>query len=230
LAFPDRDHAPTEAAQGGGVALVAGGVAFEFFAPPRPAGFWNAGVFAIPMEMPEAPVHENADPVARENNVGISRKVAAVKPEAVAHGMQHAANDHLRLGILPANPAHQATALLWTQSVCHPSKNLSRIWVKAKARSVFENQLDKIHPSTVREIDPRSVGAILELNHHPFGIHREHISENARMFRATIVVNNPAAGLDLVNGSKWSHGVYFFPLLNNSSAKIHGSFRSMPVS
>jgi hypothetical protein len=64
LAFPDRDHAPSESAQGCGVAFVAGGVAFEFFAPPRAAGFWNARVFAIAMEMPEAPVHENAGPVA----------------------------------------------------------------------------------------------------------------------------------------------------------------------
>jgi len=138
LAFPDRDHAPTEAAQGSGVAFVAGGVAFEFFAPPRPAGFWNSSVLAVPMEVPEAPVHENADPVARKNNVGIAGKVSAVQPEAVSHRMQHAANGQLWLGILPANPAHQATALLWTQSVCHPSKNLSRIWVKAKAQSVFQ--------------------------------------------------------------------------------------------
>jgi len=138
LAFPDRDHAPTETAQGGGMPLVAGGVAFEFFAPPRAAGFWNACGCAVSVEMPEAPVHKNTNTQTRENDVGIAGKIAAVKPEAVSHRMQHAANDQLGLGILPANPAHQATALLWTQSVCHPSKNLSRIWVKAKAQSVFQ--------------------------------------------------------------------------------------------
>jgi hypothetical protein len=62
--------------------------------------------------MPEASMHENADPVARENDVGLAGKIAAVEPEPVSHRMQHAANDQLGLGILPPNPAHQAAALL----------------------------------------------------------------------------------------------------------------------
>jgi hypothetical protein len=123
LAFPDCDHTPTETAQGGGAALVAGDISLELFAPPSAAGFWQAGGFALAVKMPEAPVHKNANAVARENDIGVAGKIAAVEPEPVAHRMQDAANGQLRLGVFPANPAHHATAFLWTQSVYHSSKS-----------------------------------------------------------------------------------------------------------
>ncbi len=70
------------------MAFVAGGIAFELFAPPSAFRLGNARVFAVAMEMPEASVHENAGPVAWQNNVGIAWKIASVQPEPVAHGMQ----------------------------------------------------------------------------------------------------------------------------------------------
>ena len=114
-------------------ALIAGGVAFEFFATPCAAGFRNAGGFAVPVEMPEAPVDKNADAVAWKNDVGMAWQIAAVQPEAVSHRMKHSANGQLGLCVLAANPAHQAAARLWTQSISHPSKKLPRILQKCKA-------------------------------------------------------------------------------------------------
>jgi hypothetical protein len=49
MAFPDREDAPNEAAEGGGVAFVAGGIAFKLLLPPGALGFWDAGGFAVPM-------------------------------------------------------------------------------------------------------------------------------------------------------------------------------------
>ena len=64
LALPDCEDTPTEAAQGGGVAFVAGGIAFELFSLPRALGLRDSGVFAIPVQMPEAAVDKNADAMA----------------------------------------------------------------------------------------------------------------------------------------------------------------------
>jgi len=65
----------------------------------------------VAVKMPEAPVDKNANAVARENDIGIAGKIAAVEPEPVAHRMQHPANGQLGLCILPPNPAHQEAAL-----------------------------------------------------------------------------------------------------------------------
>ena len=122
LALPDREDSPTEAAQGGGVAFVAGGVAYEFFSPPRALGLRDAGVFAIPVQMPETAVDKNADAMAWQNDVWTTRQVAPVQPKTIAHRVEPAANDEFRLGVLAANAGHQATALLDGKGVGHGSE------------------------------------------------------------------------------------------------------------
>ena len=88
LAFPNRDNAPAVAAQGSGMAFVAGGVAFEFFSPPSRPCLGNPGVFALTVKMPEASMDKDTDAMSRQNDVRIAWQIPAVQPEAVAHGMQ----------------------------------------------------------------------------------------------------------------------------------------------
>jgi hypothetical protein len=76
--------------------------------------------------MPEAPVHENADAVAREDDFRIVWKIAAVKPEAVAHGIQQTSDKQFRLGVFAANAAYQAAALLSGKGVGHDSESCFR--------------------------------------------------------------------------------------------------------
>lgn len=63
------------------------------------------------MLMPEAPVYEDRDFVARQDNVRVSRKIAAVEPESVAEGMQLLPNGNLWSGISRSNSGHQGAPL-----------------------------------------------------------------------------------------------------------------------
>jgi hypothetical protein len=74
----------------------------------------------------------------------------------------------------------------------------------------FCGQFDKIHQSAVGKSDARHVSSVLELNCHSLGIDRKHISKNARMPKPPVIIDNPAARFDLVDGSEWSHLVSAF--------------------
>jgi hypothetical protein len=78
-----------------------------------------------------------------------------------------------------------------------------------KAGSALWDQLNKIHPSAVGKKDARRVGSVLKLNNNPFGIYRQHTSQDPCVFGTAVVVNNPATGLDLVDGSECSHLLSF---------------------
>lgn len=60
------------------MAHIAGGVAFEFFAPPSRPCLRNPGVFAVPVQMPETAVDKYTNAVSRKNDVGIAWKIPAV--------------------------------------------------------------------------------------------------------------------------------------------------------
>jgi hypothetical protein len=49
-----------------------------------------------------------------------------------------------------------------------------------------------------------------KINQYPFGIYRQHISENARMLRIPVTLGNPAAWLNVVNGPGRSHLISAF--------------------
>ncbi len=123
LAFPNREDAPTETAEGGGVAFVAGCVAFEFFSPPSRPCLGNSGVFALTVKMPEAAVDKNTDAVAWQNDIGAPRQITPVETKTIAHGVEQTADDKFRLGILAANEGHQAAALLSGKGVGHDSES-----------------------------------------------------------------------------------------------------------
>lgn len=138
LAFPDGEDAPTKAAEGGGVAFVAGCVAFKFLSPPGALGLWDAGGFAVPVKMPEAAVDKNTDAVACQNDVGAPRQITPVETKTIAHGVEQAADDKFRLGILAANAGHQAAALLGGKGVGHDSGSCFRFCLDQVAVSLLD--------------------------------------------------------------------------------------------
>ncbi len=58
--------------------------------------------------MPEASVYKHGLLMLWKDNIWPAREVFPVNPESVAHPVQHRPNDELGLGILAADPAHEA--------------------------------------------------------------------------------------------------------------------------
>lgn len=63
------------------------------------------------MAMPETAMHENYLFSGRENQIGFSRHVIAVKPIPITSGVTNLSNDHLGGGIFRFDRPHGSTAL-----------------------------------------------------------------------------------------------------------------------
>jgi hypothetical protein len=63
------------------------------------------------MPVPEAPVNHKNRSVARENNVWLARKVAAMQPVAVSEPMKDAPDGKFRRGVARANSGHHGASL-----------------------------------------------------------------------------------------------------------------------
>ena len=118
------------------MAFVAGGVAFQFLSPPDALGFRDAGGFAVPVQVPKSAVHENAGAVLRKDDVRRARQIGPVEAEAIAQGVEQAADHKFRLGILAANAGHQAAALLDGKGVGHDSESCFRFCLDQVAVSL----------------------------------------------------------------------------------------------
>jgi len=70
------------------MALVAGGVPFEFRQPPFPPIRRRRAVPAAAVPMPETAVNENGGFVFRQNDVGTAGKFPFVQPKAKTHAMK----------------------------------------------------------------------------------------------------------------------------------------------
>lgn len=62
---------------------------------------------------------KNDGAVPRENYVGSSRQLPAVKPETKAQAMQNRADDSLRARVTAPDPRHVPTAMLSGNCVSH---------------------------------------------------------------------------------------------------------------
>lgn len=93
LAFPYDEHVPTQRPQFPDSPPVSLDVLAELVLPlgdtgPRCRRPWAAGV-----PMPEAPVDQDHLAEPREDEIGRTRQVPSVKPEAVAQGVCRSTND-----------------------------------------------------------------------------------------------------------------------------------------
>lgn len=80
----------------------------ELLLPERLPCLWDRRVEAARMAVPEAAMHEEGQPVTRQDQVGRSRKVLAMKAKAVPKGMEVPAQEQLRLGITASDASHHA--------------------------------------------------------------------------------------------------------------------------
>lgn len=69
FAFPDDEHAPTEATQEPLLQLIARGVAVEFGEPPVTSRGRRRAIFTTAMPMPETSMHKNGEPMFRQHHV-----------------------------------------------------------------------------------------------------------------------------------------------------------------
>lgn len=69
--------------------------------------------------MPKAPMHKNGGLAPRQDKIGDSGKVGAVKPKATAHEAKNAPHGQLGAGVLRADAAHDRRTLLWRNCI-HP--------------------------------------------------------------------------------------------------------------
>ena len=91
-ALPDYDDVPTEGAEGGGGASVAGAVGVDFRAPEVGVCFGEAVVLAVVVAVPEAAVDKDYRAQAAEHYVGAAGQLPVVEAVAVAEGMEVACN------------------------------------------------------------------------------------------------------------------------------------------
>jgi hypothetical protein len=71
------------------------------------------------MLMPKASVDKYHFPARDKNEIGCSRQIPAVQAESVTEPMQQAAHNELRICVLAPDLAHDPTALLRTELICH---------------------------------------------------------------------------------------------------------------
>jgi hypothetical protein len=58
------------------------------------------------MEVPKAAVNKYHLLAASKHKIRLSWQILSVKPVAISHRIDHFSNQHLRFGVLRANPAH----------------------------------------------------------------------------------------------------------------------------
>jgi len=119
LTLPNYRHAPSQPAEGLPVNSISCRVAFQFSHPPFPSASRRSAVFAPRMPVPETSVNKNHSFIFWQNYVGPPRQLFPMHSEPITHPVQHRSHNHLRLGILPPNPAHVPTAPCFRQPVFH---------------------------------------------------------------------------------------------------------------
>ena len=71
------------------------------------------------MAVPETTMNENYSLVAGKNQIGFSRKVLVMQPEAKTTGMKYLPEGNFRLCILTLNAGHHLAALLRRDDISH---------------------------------------------------------------------------------------------------------------
>jgi len=116
FAFPKLEHCPAEAYECGTVPLVPGPVRFDFWGPVRRIRL-RPGRDLAQMAMPKAAVHKYGLLVLGQHDIGPAWEVRAMDPEPESHPVKHGPDDELGLGVLAADPAHEAGPGLWCEGV-----------------------------------------------------------------------------------------------------------------
>ena len=96
-------------------------ITLKFWQPVVFVGLRDPGIGAIGtvVQMPKTTVNENDFAARPEYEVRFARQITRVEPVTVAEGMNEAANDEFRLGILGPDSGHVGRAAGWGEGVRH---------------------------------------------------------------------------------------------------------------
>jgi hypothetical protein len=105
FAFPDSEDHPSSALESPFCCSITKPVAVELFLPKFAVGSRMCSALAIVL-MPKASVYKDDPSLGRKYEIRASRQGCSMQPEPVAHPMNHAPHDTLRLSIAAGNPRH----------------------------------------------------------------------------------------------------------------------------
>lgn len=78
--------------------------------------------------------------------------------------------------------------------------------VRAESPALLSaGNFDEFHPAPVRKRDMVCIGPVIELDRHSFRVNSQHRRQHALVAGPPVVVDNPAALLDLINGAVKFH-------------------------
>ena len=117
LALPYHQDAPAQPRQLALLDEIPFPVAIELGAPELDARLRRARKRTARMTMPEATVHEDDLPPAREDEIRSARQLPPVEPISVAKPVDQAANGHLGARSLVPDPGHDFGAALGADRV-----------------------------------------------------------------------------------------------------------------
>lgn len=121
--FPYGEHPPAKAAERSCVSGIAPAVAFQLFLPKLAPRAWNSPLLAA-MGMPKAAMHEDHDPVPRQNQVRPPRQRAIVEPVPQPSCMQIATDYQLGSRVGSAYSSHPITAIFRGKGIGHEVSDL----------------------------------------------------------------------------------------------------------
>jgi hypothetical protein len=121
FAFPDNQKSPPQLRQNRLIAKIAFSVTLEFGAPEIQSGLRHARKFAVDIwvPMPKTAMHEDCLAPTRENEIGRAGQAPVMQAVPEAHGVNHAAHQHLGLAIASAHLRHARASCSGAKSVGH---------------------------------------------------------------------------------------------------------------
>ncbi len=122
FAFPKHKDIPTRFPQQPEIFTIADSILFEFRTPKLEFRFGEPCEGAsTTMAVPETSMDEDDFAPGGENEVGLPRQIAAMKPVAVTEGVDQPPDSHFGFCVFRADPGHSLGTLLWRQRIHHPN-------------------------------------------------------------------------------------------------------------
>ena len=131
LTLPNSEYTPSILPEGPLDFLVATRVALNLPSPKRTTCGWQGSSSASSVPMPKTPVDEHYSATLGQNDVGAAREILPVKAEPKPNSVQKRADHFLGLCVLPADAAHQPTALLLREDISHSTSRRALVGSEA---------------------------------------------------------------------------------------------------
>ena len=123
LTLPDCQDPPAERLQPCFITLVPHPIRIQFLFPEFDITRWHNSKPASGVAMPETPMHKDNSLVHRENQIGFTRQLPGMKPEAQPSAMQIFSDQQFRFCVFSLNTGHHSAACRLVNDVNHQASN-----------------------------------------------------------------------------------------------------------